>query len=85
VLVSELRFPLWPLPLVFRSDVVVATRSGIRDGPLGEPRPVAMFAVAPADPVPKRSHNQDESPPHEETGLTLWKSLGGSPYRVGKV
>jgi hypothetical protein len=40
------------------------------DRPLGEPRPVAMFAVAPLESDPRRYHNQDESPPREE-GLAL--------------
>ena len=57
---------------------MLATRSVMSDGPLDDPRPVAMFAVAPAEPDPKRSHNQDEGSPHGEKGITLWKSLEGS-------
>ncbi len=71
MLVSQLALSRWALPLVFRSDVLLATSSGMRDRPLGDPRPVAMFAVAPLEPEPKMSHIQDESPPEEENGPTL--------------
>jgi hypothetical protein len=64
--------------LVVEGVVLIATRSGMSDRPLGDPRPVAMFAVAPSEPDPKRNDNQDESPPIGENGLTLWKALEGS-------
>ena len=57
---------------------MLATRSPTSDGPSGDPRPVAMFAVAPSEPEPNRYHIQDAGSPHGEAGITLWKSLEGS-------
>jgi hypothetical protein len=70
--------PLWAFPFAVGDVVELATRSGMSDRPLGDPRPVAVFALSPLEPDPKKNHNQDESPPARENGLTLWKSLEGS-------
>src|ERR1700733_10778160 len=56
VLVDEL--PTWPLPLVAPAVVLLATKPATSGGPFGDPRPVAVFALVPSEPDPKRNPNK---------------------------